>query len=520
MDALEQLKEDIRSGRIDPLRFVDLLDRLQQQLQTTQRLLQTTQQQLQTTQQQLQTANQRIAELEKHLAATAGTAKLEQAFSVQAEEKRQETRGKKKRQRKEKGKRGRIPTADKIARADRTEDVYPEGVAPGDCWLSHTRVVWRLEWGSAVLIAYRVFRGPNSRYGQISGVLGRSEFGLEIVVAIAYQVYVIGLSFDKVCLLLHFFQNLTLSKSQAEALLARLARHWQKEFDILCTLLANSLVVHADETSWSINSVWAILSEKARLLLFGVHKDAATLEKILDPATFAGIVISDDAQVYAHFSQAQKCWAHLLRKAIKLTLQEPQNAEYRAFADRLLEIYRWAVRVQRDGRFRDEGRQHEVSKLEDALAELCLPRWLANLPPRRGVDGDFQRLVNEVCRLLIDEQLFTFVTAEPVTQPNGTTQAVGGTNNEAERTLRNPALARKTGRTSKTMAGARRQTIVTSVLESLRLYLPVFTLVTVITAVGSWLTRGRSYFEELLEKLGLAPPAESILDTILPAPSG
>ena len=58
------------------------------------------------------------------------------------------------------------------------------------------------------------------------------------------------------------------------------------------TLLANSVVVHADETSWSINSVWAFLSEKARLFFFGVHKDGETLKQILDAATFAGIVIS------------------------------------------------------------------------------------------------------------------------------------------------------------------------------------------------------------------------------------
>ena len=57
-------------------------------------------------------------------------------------------------------------------------------------------------------------------------------------------------------------------------LLQQLSRHWQNEFEVLCTLLANSLVVHADETSWSINSVWAFLSEKARVLFFGVHKDA------------------------------------------------------------------------------------------------------------------------------------------------------------------------------------------------------------------------------------------------------
>ena len=92
------------------------------------------------------------------------------------------------------------------------------------------------------------------------------------------------------------------------------------------------------------------------MLFFGVRKDAATLEQILDPGTFAGIVISDDVAVYANFAKSQKCWAHLLRKAIKLTLLEPNNEEYRQFADRLLAIYREACRVQRDGRFSDEGR--------------------------------------------------------------------------------------------------------------------------------------------------------------------
>ena len=62
-------------------------------------------------------------------------------------------------------------------------------------------------------------------------------------------------------------------------------------------------------------------------MFFGVHKDAQTLWQILDPATFAGMVISDDAAVYGNFTLAQKCWAHFLRKAIKLTLLEPSNAE-------------------------------------------------------------------------------------------------------------------------------------------------------------------------------------------------
>jgi len=506
MDVIEQLQEDVRTGQVDPNRLVEVIA--------------TSQRELQAAKQRITELEQRNAELEKKLAATAGPAKLDEPFSVRAEEKRQQARGQKRRQRKAKGRRGRVRTADKLAQAERTEAVYPDGVAPSACWLSHTRPVWRLEKGRAVLVAYRVFRGPNNQYGTIPGVLGRSEFALEIVVAIAFQVYVVGLSFDKVCLLLHFFQNLKLSKSQADTLLRQLARHWHKQFDVLCTLLANSLVVHADETSWSINSVWAFLPEKARLLLFGVHKDAATLAALLDPSTFEGIVISDDAAVYTHFSKAQKCWAHLLRKAIKLTLQDPNRADYRQFADRLLEIYRAATRVQRDGRLGDAGRARKVAGLEDEGLELCSPMWLAALPPQEGPDNDYRLLVNEVMRLLLAEELFTFVTAKAAEQPNGQTQAVGGTNNEAERTLRNPAGARKAGRTNKTVAGARRQTIVTSVLESLRLYLTTFTLPNVIKEVQSWLATGRSCFEQLLEKLGLPLPTQSILDEVLPNPSG
>jgi transposase len=439
---------------------------------------------------------------------------------MRAEEQRQQARGKQKRPHHRKRRRGRFNTHDKIAQAERTEAVFPEGIAPGACHLSHVRPVWRLENGRATLIAYQIYRGPNNQYGKIPGVLGRSEFGLEIVTEIAYLVYIVGVSFDKVCLLLNFFQNLQLRKSQADALLYQLARHWEREFDVLCTLLANSLVVHADETSWSLNSVWAFLSEKARVLLFGVHKDAATLKLLLDPATFAGIVISDDAAVYADFSASQKCWAHLLRKAIKLTLQDPNNAAYRALTDRLLEIYREACRVQRDQRLGDAGRARQVAILDDEILDVCAAMWFADLPPLEGLDNDYRLLVNEIMRLMLAQELFTFVTATPVEQVNGTTQPVAGTNNEAERTLRGAAQARKTGRTNKTIDGARRQTILTSVLESLRLYLTTFTLSSVLEEMKRWWAAGQSCFADLLEKLKLASPEQSIIDRVLPSPSG
>ena len=78
MEELEDLKQDVREGRIDPGRLVDLIAALQQQLQAAQ--------------QELQAAQERIAELEKQVGSP--TAKLDQPFSTRAEEQRQQQRGK------------------------------------------------------------------------------------------------------------------------------------------------------------------------------------------------------------------------------------------------------------------------------------------------------------------------------------------------------------------------------------------------------------------------------------------
>jgi uncharacterized coiled-coil protein SlyX len=506
MDAIEQLKQDLREGRIDAERLLDLFVMQQRQLESTQS--------------QLKAALQRIAEFENKAGAPV-TAKVEEPFSVRAEEKRQKN---KKNKLSKKGRRGRLSSSDKVKLAEITEPCYPEGVAEKDCKLSHTRPVWRLRQGRAILVAYQIYRGPGDQYGKIPGVLGRCEFGMEIILEIAYFVYIVGLSFDKVCLALKFLQNLPLGKTQADTLLQRLAKHWRNEFEVLCTLLANSLIVHTDETSWSINSAWAFLSEKARVLFFGVHKDADTLKEILDPKSFAGLVISDDAAIYAKFTQAQKCWAHLLRKAIKLTLQDPDEPVYRQFTDRLLEIYYQACRIQRDGRLGAAGRAKKVTALDEEVLTLCAGMWSLDLPPlQEGPENDYRLLVNEVMRLMLAQQLFTFVTAEPASTPNGKSEPVAGTNNESERTLRNPAGARDTGRASKTLYGARRQTIVVSVLESLRLYLPIFTLDKVIAEVQSWADKGQSCFTRLLRKLKLKLPTEStpsVLDKVAPLPDG
>jgi hypothetical protein len=153
------------------------------------------------------------------------------------------------------------------------------------------------------------------------------------------------------------------------------------------------------------------------------------------------------------------------------------------------------------------------------IVELCSPMWFKDLPPLEGPEDEYRLLCNELIRLMRTNQLFTFVTAPAVETPRGETIPVPGTNTPAEQALRNPALARETGRTNKKVRGARRQTVVSSVLESLRQHLPSFTLASVVDEVQRWSARDRSCFADLLSKLNLTRPDKSILDSLLPVPA-
>lgn len=451
----------------------------------------------------------RVEELEAKSQEKNPTERLDQPYSQNAEEKRQEdgkgkgSKGKKDRKGPKPLRRGRITTADKIARAERTESIYPADIPPSDCVLSHTRVAWRLEEGKAILVAYEIYRYRN-QFGRIDGVLGRSEFGMEIVLALAYQVYCVGLSIDKACQVLCFFQQLDLKKSQADRLLNQLAKAWETEFESLCTILANSAVVHCDETSWSINSVWAFLNKHVTVAFYGVHKDAQTLAAIIDKEVFQGTLVSDDAAVYQNFSEAQKCWAHLIRKAIKLTLTSPDEPRYRELADGLLEIYRDAKRISTHGRLRSETKQSKVPDLDDRILQLCAARWCDEDTNCEGDEDNYRKLCNELMRLMLSQELFVFVYRDNVE----------GNNNASERELRDDALARKTGRTSKTPAGAKRRTIISSVLRSIGKQVKKFTLTDVIAEVQQWMIRGKSCFQKQAAK-AKRQTSKGILDRLI-----
>ena len=438
----------------------------------------------------LEKQSRRIEELEKRHP----TVRLDESYSMKAEtQRRADAAGKKHKQKSKR--RGRISTAEKLAEATCQQDVWPSQYSPVDCQWKYSRAVWRILDGRAVRVAYRIHAGPDGRVPPIPGVPKRGEHGSEIIFALAYQHYITGLPLDTVLEEFSFYWGLNLRKSQADAMLNRLAREWLPEFDALCQLIAVSAVVYADETSWSINSVWAFLSEKARVTIFGCRKDGETLAVLLKKSEFQGILVSDDAAVYEGFHRAQKCWAHLIRKAIRLTLLKPNRPRYRVFLDSLLDIYRRGKAIAADQRLSEAGRRARVASLVDAICDCTGARFSDHSRSSDEAEQDFFNLTHEIVRLLGNDELFTYVIHPEV----------DGTNNESERTLRHPSQDRDTGQTNKTWRGARRRTVISSVLDSLRLRLPKLTLRTVLAEIERWQQQGISCFRRMVQDLNLPP---------------
>lgn len=417
-------------------------------------------------------------------------------FSVSRHERKR--RGKRRR----KNSTGRKP---KDAKRDLTTDsidLYWHGADRKKCVLRREQFVWRLIDGKAQYVHYRIFDEPDSTdLPPVDGVRnGKCEYGLEILITLAYLVYWTGVSIDKACGILAFFTGLELSKSQADSLLSQLATDWRMEYDAIAELVASAAILYIDETGWKVGKrscyTWIFSTLSTVLYKCGVGRGKVVLTEVLGEQ-FDGIGVTDDYSAYqSQFTEHQLCWAHFLRKAIALSLRNPGNGQYKRFLKSLFAVYYDAVRASRDRRL-SAGRQAKVNRLQSRIRMIC--RRYGELLEKSAADDDakFVRLQNE----LVDhaEKLFVFVLHPKVE----------ATNNRSERQARGEAMARKAARTSKTESGARRRGVIMSVLASLSKRMEHFTLGSVLAETNRWIETGQSVFREELAALQAVTAAPS-----------
>ena len=340
--------------------------------------------------------------------------------------------------------------------------MYEAGVPPSACVERGRQCVWRIEDGRAQYICYRFFTHPDTTtLPPLAGVRNRFKrvWLRSDLISVAFLHYWVGISLDHTCAVVKFFTGLALSKSEANSLLTQLSRDWQDSYDSIAELLSYQLVIYIDETGWQVGKescyTWAFSTAMHVLFRTGLGRGKAEAQAIVGEK-FAGIGVTDDYGAYRSlFSEHQLCWAHLLRKAIKLMLQHPDKAEYKTFLDELYRIYQQAVRWQKDQRL-STGRAEKVERLQARIQRLCNRAGTAIDKEMMPVhEQTFIRLQNELVKGLAS--LFVFVV-HPQVEP---------TNNRSERNVRREAEVRKGGCTSKTQAGAKRRGVIMTVLASL-----------------------------------------------------
>ena len=393
---------------------------------------------------------------------------------------------------------GRKPKDEKRHRAAEMIDLYWYGAHQKKCVLRREQFVWRLIDGKARYIHYRVFDEPDSiDVPPVDGVRnGKCEYGHEILITLAFLIYWTGMSIDKARGVLAFFTGLQLSKSQADSLLSQLATDWQIEYDAIAELVASAAILYIDETGWKVGKkscyTWIFSTLSTVLYQCGVGRGKVVLTDVLGEQ-FGGIGVTDDYSAYhSQFTEHQLCWAHFLRKAIALSLRNPENGQYKRFVESLFAIYYDAVRFSHDRRL-SAGRQAKASKLQARIRMIC--RRYGEILDNAACADDvkFVRLQNELVNHA--EKLFVFVLHPEVE----------ATNNRSERQARTEAMARKAARRSKTESGAKRRGVIMSVLASLSKRLEHFTLGSVLAEVNRWFEIGQSVFLEELASLQTAP---------------
>ncbi len=397
---------------------------------------------------------------------------------------------------------GRRRQEQKLNLVSAEEAVYPPKVKPECCIVKGQQYAWRIRAGQAKYVCYTLYGLEDEReLPKVPGLRNsRSEYGLEIILIVAFLHYWIGISLDNVCDVLCFFTGLSLPKSQADSLLNQLSQDWSEQYETIAELLAHQLIIYIDETGWKVGKqscyTWAFSTAMHVLFRCGVGRGKAEAQKIIGEK-FGGIGVTDDYGAYKYlFNEHQLCWAHLLRKAIKLMLQHPEQQEYKEFLDELYDIYQQAVRSQKDRRL-TVGRKAKSQQLQGRILALCTRAGEALEPEQTPAhEANFIRLQNELIKGL--DSLFVFVE-----HPD-----VEATNNRSERNVRREAEIRKGGRTSKSDRGAKRRSIIMTVLATLNTRFPKFTLDHLLSEVKRWMNEGCSLFHLELEglKKANAPP--------------
>jgi transposase len=289
---------------------------------------------------------------------------------------------------------------------------------------------------------------------QISTARGAaaSQLGANVHAALAIMNKQLGLSHGKcVKLLGTLFEGLKIARGTSARSIARTARHCEPAYQQLRRDIRGSPQVVPDETGWRVGgwTAWlhAFVSRRETCYVIDPTRSGEPAERLLG-LNWSGTLVHDGWSVYDRFELAdhQQCLGHLQRRCEQLLETAMRGAARLPRA--VLGLINRAYQLRRAWRGHRLGR--------DALAErgLALASELEQLASGRFKHGPNRRLAGHLLKHAM--QWFWFLI-DPT---------IDATNYRGEQAIRPAVVNRKVWGGNRTWAGARSQSILTSVIRT------------------------------------------------------
>ena len=272
------------------------------------------------------------------------------------------------------------------------------------------------------------------------------RMGSRVMAAAHATHYGLGVPVRKVPAVLQLYTGVRLTQSAITQDASRRASGpVGREYQSLRGQVPASDVVYTDDTGWRVGG------ENAQLMIFltdtatvfqvrGRHRNEEVREVIGDD--YAGVLVTDRGKSYdakeLEAVKQQKCIPHALRSINEVL--ETKQGRARHFGARLKTLLKEGLALwheYHDHHGQLTGFERRAQSLREAVTR--------HLRPRRLVDADNQRLLNEFGRHHARGNLLRFLE-DPRVPP---------TNNASERGFRFAVIQRKVSQCSKTSGGAR-----------------------------------------------------------------
>lgn len=271
-----------------------------------------------------------------------------------------------------------------------------------------------------------------------------TEYGMNTFMMVAVLRFKTHSSYANIATVLSISFGLNLAKSDISNLLKRASQYLGNRYEQLKKEIRRSTVFNADETGWLVHGqkagMWIMANDKATVYIPAVSRGKGVALDLYGNST--AYAMTDGLKSYTNTIPKSKhlyCWAHVLRFAFEETMYSKKDSETVALRDELVRMYH----------VKQENPQYTKEQLETLLRKE-IDTLLQHTSSEEAFKNIYRRLSDQ------KEGLIKALLVTP-----------SGTNNLAERELRNMAIKRSISHGSDTYKGMETTAIIGSVLQTL-----------------------------------------------------